>query len=210
MKKRKILLLSFLICGGIFTLFAFTLIPTSDGSVHTDLELLKLRKGEITSTSGDPELREDGCAFQTIMGNEPVLEEHIFKTPENISNSISDGLLFLMKDQNHDGGWAASKGNNSFLSNGEKNDKAIKAVSDPATTSMVSMAILRSGSNLENGPYSIPLKNALNFILEAIENTPSSKTNITDLSSTQIQRKLGSNIDCVLAAQFLGNIVEKN
>src|SRR5690606_24190025 len=79
---------------------------------------------------------------------------------------------------------------------------------DPATTAMTAMAILRSGSTLSSGPYSQSLQKALEYILTAVETSPDNTTNITNLNDTQIQTKLGRNIDVILASQFLSNIEE--
>jgi hypothetical protein len=68
------------------------------------------------------------------------------------------------------------------------------------------MALLRSGSSLTSGTYAGHLRKALNFVLEAAEKSPASSLNITDLTGTQIQTKLGANIDVILAAQFLSNV----
>jgi hypothetical protein len=81
-------------------------------------------------------------------------------------------------------------------------------VADPATTSMVAMAMLRSGTTLKAGQYSSHLGKALNFLLESTEKSPAASYNITDLTGTQIQIKLGANIDVILTAQFFSNIMD--
>ena len=73
---------------------------------------------------------------------------------------------------------------------------------------MVSMAIMRSGSTLTEGLYKTHLNKATQYILKCIENTPDEQLNITDLTYTQIQSKLGGNIDVILSAQFLTNLLD--
>ncbi len=79
---------------------------------------------------------------------------------------------------------------------------------DPATTAMVGMALLRTGSTLQKGVYREQLQEALEYLLTEVESTPADRMKITGLSGTQIQTKLGDNIDAVLAAQFFNNILE--
>ncbi|HMT29681.1 MAG TPA: hypothetical protein PKD91_10410, partial [Bacteroidia bacterium] len=80
--------------------------------------------------------------------------------------------------------------------------------SDPATTAMVAMAIQRCGSDLQQGPYSRNLKKALFYLLDQVESSPENASNITSLTNTQPQIKLGQNIDVVLTSQFLTNILD--
>jgi hypothetical protein len=73
---------------------------------------------------------------------------------------------------------------------------------------MVAMAILRSGSTLTSGDHSESLGKALAYLLKAVENSPSGSSNITNEVNTQIQTKLGANIDVILTAQFFSNILD--
>lgn len=73
---------------------------------------------------------------------------------------------------------------------------------------MVAMAILRSGSNLKGGTHSKELQKAIEFLLSAVENSQDESLNITNLTGTQIQMKLGQNIDVILTAQFLSNVLD--
>jgi hypothetical protein len=74
---------------------------------------------------------------------------------------------------------------------------------------MVGMALLRNGSTLSKGEYSNQLRKAAEFILTKVEKSGKNSLNITELTGTQIQSKLGQNIDVVLASQFLTNLKEK-
>ena len=49
----------------------------------------------------------------------------------------------------------------------------------------------------------------MEFILTQVERSDPNSLNITKLPGTQIQTKLGQNIDVVLASQFLTNLLEK-
>ena len=70
------------------------------------------------------------------------------------------------------------------------------------------MALLRSGTTLLKGDYSVQLKRALNYLLQSTESSPTESYNITQQTGTQIQTKLGANIDVILTAQFLSNVLD--
>jgi hypothetical protein len=80
---------------------------------------------------------------------------------------------------------------------------------DPATTAMVAMALMRMGNALEQGAYSTQLKKAVEYLLKQVEAAPKNAVNVTALQGTQIQSKLGQNIDVALTAQCLSNLSAK-
>lgn len=141
-----------------------------------------------------------GCVFNTVFGIEKLDSGFYHPAPEAMSKAMADGLAWMQKAQQKNGGWGAG----SHSRQGIMDPHAVDA--DPATTSMVAMALLRMGNDLDNGPYSKELGKALEFLLDAVEKTPKSDLKITKLAGTQIQTKLGQNIDAILTAQFLSNI----
>jgi len=142
-----------------------------------------------------------GCVFLTLMGKEKSDSDFVFNTPAKVTTSIDSGLIWLAKAQQSNGGWGAGTHSRQDI----MDPHAVKT--DPATTAMVAMAILRSGSNTTEGKYSTLLKNSLNYLMECVENTPENATNITTETNTQIQVKLGANIDVILTSQFLSNML---
>lgn len=146
--------------------------------------------------------RPKGCVFRTVFGEESSDSNFIYKTPDKVLTSIQNGLEWIVRAQQDNGGWGAG-------SHHRQNVMDPHAVpSDPATTAMVSMAILRSGSTLTSGAHSQILERGLNYLLLAVETAPANATNITTITNTQIQTKLGSNIDVILTAQFLSDILD--
>ncbi len=146
----------------------------------------------------------DGCVFQTVMGEQSSENFNIYKTNENLNFAVKDGLLWLSKAQLSNGGYGAG----SHSAQNVRNPHAVPA--DPATTSMVAMSLLRSGIDLKNSEHSSNLKKAINYILVTIEGTPKNSKYITDVRGTQIQRKLGENIDAVMTAQLLSNLIARD
>ncbi|UII31300.1 hypothetical protein LVD17_23695 [Fulvivirga ulvae] len=142
-----------------------------------------------------------GCIFRTVFGEEFSGQSYIFNTSPNIQQSIEKGLDWMAAAQLINGGWGAG----SHYDQSTLDPHSVNA--DPATTAMVGMAFLRTGNTLYKGHYSVQLKNALDYLLEAVESTPPDEPKITREINTQIQTKLGGNIDAVLALQFFSNIV---
>ena len=143
-----------------------------------------------------------GCVFRTLMGEESSDSSFRFKTPEKVSLSLTRGLTWMATAQNQDGGWGAG----SHARQDVLDPHAV--ASDPATTSMVAMALLRSGTTLKSGIHSQQLRRALNYLMNAVETSSASSLNITTQQGTQIQTKLGQNIDVILTSQFLSNILD--
>ena len=147
--------------------------------------------------------REKGCVFMTTFGEQPSDGYAKFKLKSNIQPVVDDGLRWLAKAQLKSGGYGAG----SHSRQGVMDPHAVNA--DPATTSMVAMAILRSGSTLKKGEYKEQLKKALDYLLEQVESVSKDDAYITKEKGTQIQSKLGQNIDAVLTAQFFSNILKE-
>src|SRR5258705_6573775 len=100
-----------------------------------------------------------GCVFLTLMGEESSEGSSAYKTPEKVTVSIEKGLTWIVRAQHPSGGWGA--GNHSRQD--VMDPQAVQP--DPATTSMVAMALLRTGTTLNSGLYAIQLKKALDYIL---------------------------------------------
>ncbi|MDC7995904.1 hypothetical protein [Altibacter sp. HG106] len=149
-------------------------------------------------------LAERGCVFMTTMGSQSSTNYAKYKTNENILLSVRDGLSWLAAAQLPNGGYGAGSHNAQHV----RDPHAVPA--DPATTAMVAQALLRSGNTFEKGTYALQLKRAVLFLLETIESSEANESFITEVRGTQIQRKLGENIDAVLTAQLLSNVLDRN
>lgn len=157
---------------------------------------------EITqiNTEGDV---DETCVFNTVMGIQSSDSFFVFTTPENVEQSLMTSLKWMASAQLADGGWGCG----SHANQGNLNPLSVD--SDPATTSVVLMALMRMGHNHKEGDYVAAFYKGSEFILTSVENTSRDENNITNLRGTQIQTKLGKNIDVVLSAQFLSNWLEE-
>lgn len=153
------------------------------------------------STSSPESGIPKGCVYRTIMGEESSAGSHIYKTPAEVERAVDQGLAWLADAQHTNGGWGAGAHARQDI----RDPHAVQP--DPATTSMVAMALLRSGNTLESGEWSSQLRRAITYLLETTEASPASSLNITRLTGTQIQSKLGANIDVIMAAQCFSNLL---
>ena len=147
--------------------------------------------------------RPPGCVFKTVYEGEGLDPNFVLKTPAEVLASEGKAYDWMAKAQNDDGGFASG----THANQGVMDPHAAK--SDPATTAMVSMSLLRAGSTLTEGRFAKVLASTTEFLLKAVENSPSDALNITDLTGTQIQVKLGQNIDVALTAQYLSNLMAR-
>lgn len=173
------------------TLIAFAVI------VMTGMFIILFQRPEPANASSPK-----GCVFRTVFGEDSSEDMYLFNTPENLAASIDHALHYVVKAQHENGGWGAG----THAAQNIMDPHAVKT--DPATTSMVLMAILRAGSTLSEGEYSEQLKSGLDYLLDEVEHSDENSNTITSLKGTQIQTKLGANIDVVLTSQFLSNVLD--
>ncbi len=114
---------------------------------------------------------------------------------------IEKGLVWLIAAQFENGGWGAG----THAQQNMHNPRAVEI--DPATTAFSAMALLRAGNTLDEGPYSKNLEKALLYMVELVEAHPKDGPNITSITGTQPQAKLGQNIDVSMAAQLFTRVL---
>lgn len=143
------------------------------------------------------------CVFMTVYEGAGLDSSFILATSATVLRAEDRALQFLVSAQGEDGGYGAG----SHARQDIRDPHAVAA--DPATTAMVGMAILRMGSTPSAGPYAAQLNKLTGYLLGQVERSAAQATNITELKGTQIQSKLGANIDVALATQYLSNLSAK-
>jgi prenyltransferase beta subunit len=143
-----------------------------------------------------------GCVFRSVFEAEGIDSAFIYKTPEKVKSSIDGALQWMSKAQLTDGGWGAG----THARQSVYDPHAVS--SDPATTAMVAMALLRAGNTPTSGKYAANLSLATDYLLKQVDQADENALNITTLSGTQPQVKLGQNIDVVLTTQYLTNLLD--
>jgi hypothetical protein len=144
-----------------------------------------------------------GCVFRTVMGEESSENMAVYKSDEHLASSLERGLTWIAGAQNGDGGWGAGNHSRQDI----RDPHAVK--SDPATTAMVAMALLRTGTTTTSGQYQQELMRSIEYLLESVEGSGEKAVNVTTLTGTQIQAKLGQNIDVILTSQFFSNLLDR-
>ncbi len=163
----------------------------------------RTENGDVIRCCNNPDMNHV-CVMKTILGLDTTQEGRListFKTPEKVDVSVKRGLEWMGKAQGNDGGWGAG----SHYNQNVKDPHAVQ--SDPASTSLVAMSLLRTDNTLTKGDYSKNLKKATDFLLKTVEECPDNQQYLTTLTNTQPQTKLGRNIDVILTAQFFTNLL---
>ncbi len=120
-----------------------------------------------------------------------------------VDSAVSKGLKWLVSTQGKDGGWGQDGGETSYVRQGERLESN---GNDVANTAVVAEALLHTGTTATRGPYREPLRRAVDFILKHVEQSPAAGLAVTDLTGTQIQRKLGPYIDTFLTSKVLAEL----
>ncbi|MFK7756547.1 MAG: hypothetical protein AB8B53_06410 [Flavobacteriales bacterium] len=157
----------------------------------------------IKNSSANVPAADEGCVFKTVFEGEGIEDEFYLPMSDEVQKICNAGLEWLVKAQHESGGFGAGSHSNQ----GNRNPHLVEA--DPATTSMVAMALLRDGSNLEEGSFHKELAEATEYLLQCVEQCSANSPNITALQNTQIQSKLGKNIDVILTSQYLTNLLDE-
>ncbi|HYF30643.1 MAG TPA: hypothetical protein VD993_05965 [Chitinophagaceae bacterium] len=144
---------------------------------------------------------EKACIFKTFLGLETYDTALAIHNRSLVESSLNKGLAWIAQAQAQNGGWGAGSHHRQDV----RDPHAVQT--DPATTALVAMALLRNGNTLVKGNYSSNLSKALEYLLQTVENTPEQARFITQLTNTQPQSKLGRNIDAILTSQFFTNLL---
>jgi hypothetical protein len=120
-----------------------------------------------------------------------------------VGEPAEKGLKWLVSVQGKDGGWGQDGGNEGD----PRKDVGLESSgNDVANTSLVCLALLRSGSTMKDGPHSDALRKGVQYVLENIEASKVDGLQVTSRQNTQIQRKLGPYIDTFLSTMLLSEL----
>jgi len=120
-----------------------------------------------------------------------------------VDTAVAKGLKWLVSVQGQDGGWGQDGGETSYVRKGEHLESN---GNDVANTAVVAEALLHTGTTATQGEYREPLRRAVDFILQHVEQSPAEGLAVTDQQGTQIQRKLGPYIDTFLTSKLLAEL----
>src|SRR5580704_17014241 len=114
------------------------------------------------------------------------------QTNTPVTVAVDKGMKRLVSVQGKDGGWGQDGGETSYVRQGERLESN---GNDVANTAVAATALLHAGSTPTHGEYQAALLRAVDFILRHVDESPVEGLEVTSLKGTQIQRKLGPDID---------------
>lgn len=129
-------------------------------------------------------------------GSSSVSEDHVRVTAKPVPAFVNKALDWLVEAQYENGGWGA--GSHSRQDVFDPHSVQI----DPATTAFSGMALIRSGHTLTEGKYSENVAKTMTYLLGLVEEIDETATNITTITGTQPQAKLGRDVDVNMTVQF--------
>lgn len=130
--------------------------------------------------------------------------------PKPLGDPVKNGLAWLAKTQNSDGGWGQGGGWRTNLQGsgggGRVEGANVPDPSDIGNTAIVLQAFLRAGTKLDTGEHSQVAAKAAAFILAQLEADNEDSLFVTKVRDTQLQSKIGRYVDTFLAAQILSDL----
>jgi hypothetical protein len=129
-----------------------------------------------------------------LLGKATVKREDVAWT------AAGKGVQWLVSVQGKDGGWGQDGGETSFVRGGERLETG---GNDVANTAVSVLALMRSGSTPASGPHRFAVTRGVDFIVRSVEQSPEHGLAVTNVTGSQIQRKLGPFIDTFLASMAL-------
>ncbi len=117
--------------------------------------------------------------------------------------AIDRGAQWLVSVQGSDGGWGQDGGATSHM---RQSERLVSTGNDVANTAVAGLALLKAGHHPARGLHGASVRKAVEFVLQSVEASPAQGIQVTSITGTQIQGKLGPFIDTFLAAQFLAEV----
>jgi hypothetical protein len=129
-------------------------------------------------------------------------------TPQSrlVQQRTGFALNYLVNQQRTDGSWGPGEGVGVTIPFDPRQVNA-PPPSDVANTCIAALALLRGGSTPKQGTYSRQLLRAVEFVCSRAEKGRDDSLSIADPGqTTQVQRKIGTNVDTFLAILLLAEL----
>lgn len=158
----------------------------------------------------DPEpIPEPKQALKPDPKPEPKPEPKPARVVKPLSDTVEQGLKFLVKTQQKDGGWSPAAVNGVGFGaafGGQPTAAPGQELSDLGPTCFATLALFRAGNTTTEGPYAKNVARAVAFILTKVEKCDSRSITTTDLRNTQLQFKIGPHVDTFLSLILLAEL----
>ncbi len=129
--------------------------------------------------------------------------------PQPLAKAAEHGLEYLASQQHSDGGWGQGGGWRQGGSSGRVEGQNVEDPSDVGNTCIAALALIRSGSTPQQGPYAQHIIKAVAFINQRVEKSDPKSLYVTDVRDTQLQQKIGQYADTFLAAMLLSELKQQ-
>src|SRR5262249_20092797 len=125
--------------------------------------------------------------------------------------AVTEGLEYLVKNQQEDGGWNQGGGWRTAPAGGggRVEGKDVEDPSDVGNTCIAMLALIRAGNTPVEGEYKQNVAKGLRFVLGRIEKSDSDSLYVTNVKGTQLQSKIGPYVDTFLAGLVLAELKGK-
>jgi len=147
---------------------------------------------------GQVEAKVGSGATATATATTPAASWTTAVEPKPIAPAVKKGLDWLVEHQLKDGGWGQGDESQQMGGGGNLRDKA-----NVADTSIAALALIRSGSTPQAGPYKDAVARAVRYVREQVEASDAQSLAVSAVQGTRVQAKLGPNIDTFLASLLL-------
>jgi hypothetical protein len=145
--------------------------------------------------------RDDSNATSTQASPEASQGAVAEVAPRAIAPFVQNAIEWLASAQQSDGGWGSGLHTNQQLRDPHQ------VVTDPGTTAFTAMALMRVGNTPVSGAHQNAVRRATEYLLRAVEESPTDGPLITELTGTQPQRKMGRLIDTAMTTEFLARVL---
>lgn len=164
--------------------------------------------------SASAEEQAGGPEQQTAVADQIAVEDGNSQpkrpAPKPLSKHARNGLAYLIRQQNEDGGWGQGGGwRIGANGQGRIEGQDVEDPSDVGNTCIATLALLRSGSTPQKGPYARHIRQAIQFINRHVEQSDQKSLYVTPVRNTQLQSKIGPYVDTFLTALVLSEVKGK-
>lgn len=132
-------------------------------------------------------------------------------SPKPLSPAVKNGLAYLVKGQQDDGGWNQGGGWRTATNGqgGRVEGKQVEDPSDVGNTCFALLALFRAGSTPTAGEHKEAVAKGLRFVLGRVEKADKDSLYVTDVRNTQLQSKIGPYVDTFLVNLVLAEMKGK-
>src|SRR5262245_61739874 len=129
--------------------------------------------------------------------------------PKPLSDAVTKGLAYLVKQQHADSGWGQGGGWRTVEGGGRIEGREVKDPPDVGNTCIATLALIRAGNTPKEGLYTKEVTKAVEFICGHVAKSDDKSLLVTNIKGTQLQTKIGPYVDTFLTSIVLAELKDK-